>query len=257
VTLNGRSLNGVSLNGGTLGGSALTGVTLNGSMLQGTKSGGGAISGANMKSSIWNATLSDGTVTQLRIDSAATLASPNGDIWAYGISLKSGTTWVPACGSASVLAIPVYGTFNNGEGVTGGGSFTYDASKITFGCRGYAIAKCVELGYKPWKTAVGVNLRNHHVACTRMLRADYCGNGSSYTADGMQINLYDALAVQRDTSAWRMDAEWTANGARCVKQSSPPRVSVAAPACYTAKISSTCGALTSFALGTLLFNEVP
>lgn len=256
VSLNGRSLNGVSLNGGTLNGRSLNGASLNGTLLQATRDGV-PVSGANLAGSLWNGTMSDGSAAQLRIDSAAPLAAPSADVWAYAVSLKSGTTWIPLCGTAATKAVPVVGTFNNGVNVVGGGSYTYDATKLTLACRGAAIAKCVELGYKPWKTGTGgVNLRNHMVACTRMLRADYCGDGRSFTVDGTQVNLYDAVGVQADTNSWRVDAEWTVNGARCVKQSSPPRLATTAPSCYTSKVTTACGALTDFALGALVMNEV-
>ena len=51
----------------------------------------------------------------------------------------------------------------------------------------------MELGYKPWKTVGGVSLRDHHQTCTRVLRADYCGNGVSHTQDGTLINIWDTL----------------------------------------------------------------
>ena len=257
ISLNGRSLNGVSLNGVSLNGRSLNGVSLNGTQLQGTKDGA-PVNGASIVGSLWNATLSDGSAVQLRFDTAGPLAAPSADVWAYGVSMKSGSTWVPLCGSAAIKAVPVVGTFNNGVNVVGGGSYTYDATKLTLACRGAAIAKCVELGYKPWKKGhAGVNLRNHMVACTRMLRGDYCGDGRSFTVDGNQVNLYDLVGVQSDTNTWRMDAEWTVNGARCVRQSAPPRLATTAPSCYTSKVHALCGLVTDFALGALVMNEVP
>ncbi|HEU4406265.1 MAG TPA: hypothetical protein VFS43_13455 [Polyangiaceae bacterium] len=42
-------------------------------------------------------------------------------------------------------AIAMMGTWNYGQGVAGGGSFTPSASSFTFARRRTAIAKCVEL----------------------------------------------------------------------------------------------------------------
>jgi hypothetical protein len=180
----------------------------------------------------------------------------------YGVSYQTSGTWTRLCGSDAnsqpILAIPVTGMWNYQTGVTGGGSYTADSTRFTMGCRGTAIAKCVEMGYKPWKTVSGVNLQNHMVACTRMLRADYCGNGTSYTANGKQVDLYDNLGVQSDTQGWDFEAEWTTSGARCLAYGLDTRVQSSAKqtvACYNAKKSSTCGWRTNFVTGTLLMSE--
>src|SRR5262249_8280834 len=150
----------------------------------------------------------------------------NTDVWMYGVSYNaSGTTWTPLCGldatGAPILAIPVAGVWNYSMGVVGGGAYTADPTRFTFGCRGNATAKRVEWGYKPWKTVNGVKLTNHHVACTRMVRADYCGDGSTYTVNGTPIDIYDGLGIQLDTAAWQVDAEWQPTGARCVGANAP------------------------------------
>ena len=218
MSLNGMSLNGMSLNGMSLNGTTLNGMSLNGSQLNGVKSTGGTITGTALVGTKMNGTLSNGGALVLRIDSATTLPAPNTDVWAYGVSYAlSGGAWAPLCG-AGVLAVPVMGTWNYAQGVTGGGSYTASTTSFTFGCRGTAIAKCVELGYKPWKTVGTTQLRNHHVACTRMIRADYCGDGKSWTVDGTPINIYDALGIQTDAAAYKIDAEWLPTGARCIHQ---------------------------------------
>jgi ADYC domain len=45
-------------------------------------------------------------------------------------------------------------------------------------------------------------LQNHLTACTRMLRADDCGDGKSWTVTGALINLYDGIGVQIDPQSW-------------------------------------------------------
>ncbi|HEU4408415.1 MAG TPA: ADYC domain-containing protein [Polyangiaceae bacterium] len=49
----------------------------------------------------------------------------------------------------------------------------------------------------PRKAIAGstTTLQNHLVACTRMLRADDCGDGTSYTVNGTTINLYDGVVI--------------------------------------------------------------
>lgn len=75
---------------------------------------------------------------------------------------------------------------------------TYRAGKnlVTFSCLNGALAKCIRFGYKPWKTVNGQSLQEYHQACVRMVRADYCGDGTPHTKDGTRINIYDAWAFK-------------------------------------------------------------
>ena len=75
-------------------------------------------------------------------------------------------------------AIPLTGSWDET------GKHTESSDMITFGCTSGVLAKCVRFGYKPWKTVKGKLLRDYHQACTRMVRADYCGNGKSHTREG-------------------------------------------------------------------------
>lgn len=90
-----------------------------------------------------------------------------------------------------------------------------DDGSITFACTNGALAKCVRWGYKPWKTVNGESLRNYHQACTRMVRADYCGNGIGHTQDGTSIDVYDRLGIQApvDDDGMTFEAAWNADGA--------------------------------------------
>jgi hypothetical protein len=86
-------------------------------------------------------------------------------------------------------------------------------------CSSGAIGKCVRLGYKPWKQLPdGTALWDYHQACVRMLRADYCGDGQSFTRDGTLIDLYDRLGIQKGepTPGMRFEAGWGKDGATCV-----------------------------------------
>jgi hypothetical protein len=95
---------------------------------------------------------------------------------------------------------------------------TVGATELTtsFSCRTGAIAKCVAWGYAPWK--VGTDL---HQACTRMVRADYCGTGVSYTKDGTLIDVYDTKGVQLPTlgdASLAFEAGWGPGGAVCASR---------------------------------------
>lgn len=117
-------------------------------------------------------------------------------------------------------AIPLNGRWNIAPedlGLPGGGDFVPDGEAITFAVREYTLAKCVELGYRPW--VVG----GMHQACVRAMRADYCGDGRSFTRDGTMIDLFDSrmilvpeVAPPHPGSSWEDEAEWTPYGASCL-----------------------------------------
>ena len=91
----------------------------------------------------------------------------------------------------------------------------HENGRITFACTNGVLAKCVRFGYKPWTTVQGRSLRDFHQACTRMVRADYCGNGRAHTKDGTAIDIYDRLSIQTRTpqSGMILEAAWSPDGA--------------------------------------------
>ncbi|HEU4727060.1 MAG TPA: ADYC domain-containing protein [Kofleriaceae bacterium] len=157
--------------------------------------------------------------------------------------------WDYACGKAGdspIPAIAIGGQWDYQQGVPGGGRKLIEQSsasynrQITFGCTNGAIGKCVDTaGYKPWALAKlecsgsgpGFHCQQPtkellHEACVRMVRADYCGDGMSHTVNGVDIDLWDQSQVNTmspysQTSSnggvpFGHEAEWTANGARCL-----------------------------------------
>jgi hypothetical protein len=97
--------------------------------------------------------------------------------------------------------------------------------KFTFACENGAIAKCIDWGYKPWEMKNGRSLAEMHQACTRMARADYCGNGRSHTREDTAIDMYDRLGLltrtTMATAGWdpgqaSFEAAWTPDGASCL-----------------------------------------
>lgn len=165
--------------------------------------------------------------------------------------------WLPLCrrpDGTEVSAIPVAGRWDYRQGVLGGGSKLDDPSTFTFACEGSAITKCIHLGYKPWATVNGTSLAGHHQTCTRLIRADFCGDGTSYTVDGQWVNLYDGVGLQQDTEEWYLEAEWDGAGARCF---SPHNRYHSHVPCYLERTQSACGQLSHFSTGTLLMSESP
>jgi hypothetical protein len=99
--------------------------------------------------------------------------------------------------------------------------------RFTFACESGAIAKCVSWGYKPWEQKDGSALTDLHQACTRMARADYCGDGRSYTHQNTFIDMYDNQGLLTPTTqavaGWEpmkasFEAAWDADGALCLSR---------------------------------------
>ena len=107
----------------------------------------------------------------------------------------------------------------------GSGGHQQEKGKLTLACEGGVISKCIRWGYKPWAFRGGKSLVRLHQACTRMARADYCGNGVSYTREGTTIDMYDEMGVQQPSTeaseGWAparasFEAAWGPEGAVCV-----------------------------------------
>jgi hypothetical protein len=258
ISLNGISLNGISLNGISLNGISLNGISLNGISLNGISLNGISLNGISLNGSAWTGSLSNGSTLALRVDGVVNGTGANADVGLYTVSVQTDGGWAPLCGTDAagtpIQALAVDGLWNLQQGVAGGGAYTPSTTQFTFACRGKSIAKCVELGYKPW-TGHG----SHLAACVRMLRADICGNGTSFTVDGTPINLYDNVGIQADSeTSWDIEAEWTADGARCLAKVKDTRFyrvlgMTTAPTCFTGPIDKTCG---TFSAGALLVNEI-
>ena len=152
ISPNGISLNGISLNSVNLNGISPNGISLNGTPL-GISISGPPLAGADVVGSTWTGHLSDGSTAALRVDDALQGTGNNADLWSYRLSVSANGTWRPLCldpaGNAS-FADTVHGSWNLAQGIAGGGSYDPTTADFTLACRGSAIAKCVELGYKPW-----------------------------------------------------------------------------------------------------------
>lgn len=226
VYLNGRYLNGRYLNGVALNGRYLNGATLNGSELVATDDAGTLVGGESMVgATIQAGETIDGEPVTLRVDAIDWGPGDLADVTYYRFSykLEGFSGWYPVCTDVfdqPTRAILLAGRWDYREGVAGGGSHIADPYAVTIACTGAALAKCVELGYKPWDES-GLPMADMHQSCTRMLRADYCGTGEPSTSDGWQINVWDAYGVQASDANlidFRFDAEWGPDGAVCLRE---------------------------------------
>ena len=151
-------------------------------------------------------------------DVEADASDPSGEILLYTLLAKDADdTWQNLCetdadgvATATLLA----GTWD------ASGARHASTDLVTIGCTSRVLAKCIRWGYKPWQTVNGLALADYHQACTRMARADYCGNGQPHTRDGTLIDIWDNVPIQELEPAPGMEfeASWTPDGAYCLSR---------------------------------------
>ena len=134
-------------------------------------------------------------------------------------------TFSPLCATDVhnvAAAIPIAATFD------GAGKRVESTTQFTFGCTGGVIAKCYRWGYRPWLTDAAGSSREFstlHWACTRMARADYCGDGRTWTHTGTLINIWDSAPAPGPFQdhgpadpTFFFEAGWTTGGAACLSK---------------------------------------
>lgn len=145
--------------------------------------------------------------------------APYSDVWTYDADVRvNGGSWQPLCvdgngNRTQTLLIGDAWNPANGSKIT-----PRPSNVITLACRSAALAKCVEFGYRPWASKNGKALADYHQACTRMVRADYCGDGTAHTVTGTPIHVLDQIGIQNAAQgqSYAVEAEWGPNGAKCL-----------------------------------------
>ncbi|MBI5533857.1 MAG: hypothetical protein HY898_14140 [Deltaproteobacteria bacterium] len=281
--LTGRDLNGTALNGKVLDGHGVVGVSFDGvqrngatmqsvwldeSTFRGVTQSGKEVHGQKFVGAVFTATLDDGDSLELRVDAMERGTQKwDKDVMRYTVSYETQNGRAPLCGvdasNEPIKAIALDGRWDLRQGVAGGGSHIDDAWAFTFACEEYAIAKCVNMGYKPWQQAkictkgqgcTHTTLADLHQACTRMLRADYCGDGVSHTVDGTEISAFDVFGIRTDSDSWLPEAEWGPDGARCLVRDRIP--SAEAPSCLDSLHQDSCGSPSHLSGTSLLISEI-
>ncbi len=224
IKFNGIKYNGIKFNGIKFNGVDLVGVRIGtGSQLEVIASDGSVQPSSLLLDLVLEASLADGSTAELRIDRQWQDATTG--LFMYEVLQRgSQSSWqalCPAKKDSPTPALALYGTYDETTG-----NYAPSSELFTFACTDGALGKCATWGYRPW-TAVtecagsacrAQSLQPWHLACTRMVRADYCGDGVPHTRDGTPINIWDNLNVLRpDPSSWGLEAEWSANGARCIR----------------------------------------
>ncbi len=264
----GRDLNGESLDGDVLDGERVRSVGFNKVWIDGKKlttaslvqskfygvKSGVAVSGQGFVGAEFQGRLDNNKKVYIRVDSMAQHADAhNQDVFMYAVSYETKEGWKPLCG-AGVKAVPLNGRWDHGQGTATGGSWINEAGSFTFACESAAVGKCATNGYAPWRQLQdGTSLRGHHQACTRLMRADYCGDGTPHTVDGLEINIYDDEGLRVDSQAWNFEGEWGSDGAVCVSASRLMKLNKLS--CKKQLKDKKCGDLNNFDATTLLMSE--
>lgn len=223
-SMQGRSMQGMSIDGWSvqairIGCSYVDKLALQGTVLTGELDGrpirGLDFIGAEVIEMDWDGNYATSTLSAIETDPK----DASGETLLYALTYidDTGTTQNSCIPDREGVAkaIPVSGSWDES------GAHIASDTVFTFSCTKGVIAKCVRWGYKPFKSVNGKSLADYHQACTRMARADYCGDGVTHTQDDTLIDIYDDLRIQVKSSALTLpllifDAAWTTEGAYCM-----------------------------------------
>ena len=191
-----------------------------------TDSDGTKVTGEDLVGAIIVGNEDDGHSLAFRIDQIRKdTDDPTGETFLYTFSAQDEKSheWKPYCmpdHQGLAAGFPLAGTWNkNGRHIK--------SKTFTVACTSGVIGKCVRIGYRPWQKAKdGHSMWDYHQACTRMFRADYCGDGLGHTRDGTPIDITDRMMpVDEFPKDMKFEAAWTPDGAWCVAKMrlpSPP-----------------------------------
>ncbi len=139
----------------------------------------------------------------------------------------AGSLLEPLASAATVLGGE---TYNNETKEVNAGQTGW----FTLACAGSAAAKMKLMGYAPQTNFPGTSApstADARQATLKMITADYCGEGVSYTANGTPV-VWENHEGTVDSSNWHtpgvVEAVWTADGALCL---GTPRIAGTEAAC--------------------------
>lgn len=239
--LQGRTLQGVDLANLSLLGFRFADATLDGAALANLRvvkgellaeRNGVTVRGATLAGARIYGDASDGTqlveveyrIASVGAELAANDPTNTGNTFLYRIEQFATDSWVDACDpddDGRQAAIPVAMTWSDAA------DRVPSTTHFTFGCTSAAIGKCYRWGYRPWLTGYGgADFSALHQTCTRAARADYCGDGTSFTQDNTMINIWDRLPapgpIQKQgllpPLGFIFEAGWNTEGAVCLSR---------------------------------------
>lgn len=162
--------------------------------------------------------LADGNQGRLEVRIEAVHPDEHSDLLLHDLRVRDAATgaWRPLCEpgpDGERLGLVLKGAWG------ADGTYLPEVEGLLLTCTKGVVAKCLRGGYTPWgRAGDGTPLLPAFQACTRMFRADYCGDGVGYTRDGTPINIEDTLGIQSFDPAPDLvfEAAWGPHGALCV-----------------------------------------
>jgi hypothetical protein len=166
----------------------------------------------------------DGGPVRLRIDAVERdREARRGEIWLHELSVQAADgSWRQLCQPGTDgrrQGFPLAGRAHPPDG-----RFEMaEAGVFELTCTSGAEGKCVRFGYQPWAGEQELAVYN---ACLHMVRADYCGDGTPHTRDGVPIGLYDKFGIRARAlmAGMEFEAAWGADGAICVRRVRIPEI---------------------------------
>jgi hypothetical protein len=234
INMQGINMQGFELGGASLSGAGLVNVRVEHGELVAERAGvtlrGTGLVGAHLFADGRNLTVVppvtvrvEYRITAIAPENAAYDPTHTGTTFLYTLEqLVDNTAWQPACSADADglhVAIPLAATWDEH------GDKIVSSSLFTLGCTTGVIAKCYRWGYRPWITGYG-DMAALHWTCTRLARADYCGDGVPHTYDGTEINVWDLLPAPgpiqqhgaKSPQGMHFEAGWNTTGAVCLSK---------------------------------------
>jgi len=220
--INSVTYQGIAFAGVNIGGDSIVDVAVVDGKITGRRQRDSAqISGNQLKNARLKGRYSDSSEVDIRIDDVVHDSFYDVD-WSYAsVSFNGGVTWQPYCKDGEPV-LPVKNRWSATH------SRVNDPNVFTFACDLAALAKCVKWGYNPQRSRQECDgagnckqqqLDDWHEACSRLVTADYCGDGVPHTRNGTPIDIYDNLNIQTRAGTLRgLEADWATDGARCIRQ---------------------------------------
>ncbi len=158
-----------------------------------------------------------GTVTLVITDidiGVESWAAGGAPIVAYRAQYLSGGAYQSLCPSTSpenqwftLISGEIYDRSNH--------LITPSARSVSIACVGEAASKMKLMDFHPQGNRGATT--DDRLATLRMITADYCGDGTPYTASGVQVAWRDGDGlVEPPTDEHVLEAMWTKDGARCL-----------------------------------------
>lgn len=138
--------------------------------------------------------------------------------WVYTFMYVDGTNLFNVCESDNQVGarMVIFGDILVNKST---GDIDARPNTLQFGCLTSAVGKAALWGYAPDSPSLASVTLEEFETSTRMVRADYCADGTSYTAVGQVISMSDRWGINQYANGHTTEAAWKAGqGATCLRR---------------------------------------